>query len=187
MILARDQYSNILKRICYGYSGQPADCNVYYSNSKQGTFTRNNCPSGYTGSQVTYSIVQGAYTSTISQADADAQAQNDVNTNGQNYANANGTCTSASVNVQGFNSKASQYNVKFTDNATGTIYVFSLLPNTYSYSVLGQIPAGTYAVQFYKVGPPVTCTFVVNGFTQSGSVANFYNISISSTTSVYMY
>jgi len=65
---------------------------LYYNRTQSASFTKNNCPPGYTGSTVTYTVSAGTYGSDISQADADAQAQNDINANGQNYANASGTC-----------------------------------------------------------------------------------------------
>lgn len=60
------------------------------------TFTRNNCGGAFVGSSVVYYVYPGTYTSSISQAQVDAQAQADVNANGQNFANANGTCPIAS-------------------------------------------------------------------------------------------
>jgi hypothetical protein len=65
---------------------------AYTNTIKTGTFKRNNCGAGQTGSSVLYTVPAGKYTSTISQADADAQAQADVNANGQNNANNQGTC-----------------------------------------------------------------------------------------------
>jgi len=64
---------------------------VYHSVEKSGTFTKA-CGGGYSGSDVTYTVAAGTYSSLVSQADADAQAVADVNANGQNYANAHGTC-----------------------------------------------------------------------------------------------
>lgn len=52
-------------------------------------FTKNNCPTGSVGSIVYFAVVAGAYTSSISQADADAKAR----AAGQIYANTKGTCT----------------------------------------------------------------------------------------------
>jgi hypothetical protein len=65
---------------------------LYWTATRSGTFTRNNCSAGYTASSVTYSKT---YTSYISQANANALASGDSNFNseGQSYANANGTCT----------------------------------------------------------------------------------------------
>lgn len=64
----------------------------YWTATRSGTFTRNNCSAGYTASSVTYSKT---YTSYISQANANSLASGDANFNseGQAYANANGTCT----------------------------------------------------------------------------------------------
>lgn len=56
-----------------------------------------NCSPGYSGSQVIYTVPGGTYTSTVSQAEADAQATDDINANGQNYANTHGTCVIAQV------------------------------------------------------------------------------------------
>lgn len=74
------------------YANNNGNC-TFYNIQKSGSFTRNNCPSGYTPSTVTYIVVAGKHSSTISQVDADTKAQNDVNANGQAYANANGSCT----------------------------------------------------------------------------------------------
>ncbi|MFN8291662.1 MAG: DUF5977 domain-containing protein [Chitinophagaceae bacterium] len=66
---------------------------TYYNTIQSGVFTRNNCPPGYTGSTVTYTVQPGTYSSTVSQAAANQLAINDVNANGQNYANTYGTCS----------------------------------------------------------------------------------------------
>lgn len=96
----KDHEGNVLQKYCYNYKGQQINCEevVYKNVAKSGTFTRNNCGAGFTGSSVTYNVAAGVHSSTISQADADNKAQVDVNTNGQNFANANGTCTSSQVN-----------------------------------------------------------------------------------------
>lgn len=82
------------------YANTNGTCN-WYSVPKSGTFTKNNCAAGGAGSSVTYTVAAGAYSSTVSQADADAKAQSDVNANGQNYANSNGYCTWYSVMKSG--------------------------------------------------------------------------------------
>ena len=66
---------------------------TFYSAAQNGSFTKNNCASGGTGSTVTYSQNRGVLTSTISQADADALGLAKFNADGQSYANANGNCT----------------------------------------------------------------------------------------------
>lgn len=183
----RDQNNYILKRFCYGYAGQPGDCNLFYNIAVSGTYTRNNCSAGSSGTSVTYTVPAGTYASAVSQADANSLAQNDVTANGQNYANTNGNCISSGVTVQGYNAKAVPYRVKFTNNSNGSIYIFDLVENNYDFSILGTVPSGTYTVNFYKAGVPTTATFVVNGYTSSGSSATFNNISVTATTNAYMY
>jgi YD repeat-containing protein len=94
--LIKDQNGNIVKQFCYNYANQPINCyTTDYKNIEaySGQFTRNNCPAGYTGSTVTYTVPANTVTSSISQADANAKAQQKVQQEGQAYANANGTCT----------------------------------------------------------------------------------------------
>lgn len=92
--IIRDQDKNILKKICYNYAGQPQNCTgtVIYANDVQyGTFTRNNCGSGYIGGQYTYTVPAGIYTAGTPLA-ANQLAINDVNTKGQDSANVYGAC-----------------------------------------------------------------------------------------------
>lgn len=108
------------------YANTNGQC-LWWNVVKSGSYTRNNCATGGTGSTVTYTVAAHTYSSTISQADADQQAQNDVNTNGQNYANTNGTCTWWNVVKSG----------SFTRNncatgATGSTVTYTVPANTYS-------------------------------------------------------
>ncbi len=66
---------------------------VYYNKVLSASATKNDCPSGSTGSTVTYSVAAGKYNSTVSQADADSKAAADLSSNTQTYANNTGTCT----------------------------------------------------------------------------------------------
>ncbi|WP_293741986.1 DUF5977 domain-containing protein [uncultured Pedobacter sp.] len=74
---------------------------TYYNTAKSGSFTRNNCGAGLTGSTVTYTVPANtpSCNSNISQADADTKAQNLLNANGQAYANANGVCNQTYYNT----------------------------------------------------------------------------------------
>ncbi len=184
----KDNESNVVRKVCYTYTGQAGDCpgeilTTYYSVIKTGIYTRNNCSPGYSGSTVTYTVPAGTYTSSTSQADADNLAQNDVNTNGQAYANANGTCI-ANVSIIGSNSKSKNFTVTFNNVSTGTNYSFTL--NAYASNVtLGQVPVGTYNVNFSPQGSPILATFKVNTYTQSGVYYGaFSNIPVSSQTTV---
>ena len=112
---------------------------TFYNTPKSGVFVKNNCGTG-SGSAVTYNVSSGAYSSTISQADADNKAQNDVNVNGQNYANANGVC--------GFYN--TQQSGDFIRNNCGIGYVGStvtyiVLQGTY-FSTVGQKNANLAAL-----------------------------------------
>jgi uncharacterized repeat protein (TIGR02543 family) len=75
---------------CGGGSTEPT---TYWNVAKSGTAVRNNCPSGQSGSSVTYTVAAHTHSSTVSQAAADALAQADVDANKQAYANTNGSCT----------------------------------------------------------------------------------------------
>ncbi|WP_191408332.1 DUF5977 domain-containing protein, partial [Flavobacterium bizetiae] len=96
----KDKDLNVLQKYCYNYKGQQIDCNdnssttviLYKSSARSGSFTRNNCSSGGSGSTVVYSQAEGVSSSTISQADADSKGLDKFNTDGQNFANANGEC-----------------------------------------------------------------------------------------------
>ncbi len=176
------------------YANDPAHstCTApFYNETKTGSFTRTNCGAGFTGGTVTYTVPAFTYGAT-SQFEANQLALNDVSANGQAYANnpANGaTCTPIpSVTVVGYNTKASLYQVKFTNTATGTNYTFNLTPNTFSTFTLGNVPAGNYTVQFYAwLAASVNATFYVNGFTQVGTTATFSNITVNSSTESKMY
>lgn len=92
---AKDKDGNVIKKYGYHYIGQQsaAEETIYSNVLKSGTFTKNDCNTGYSGNSVTYFIPAGRYTSTFSQTDADQQALNDISANGQAFANANGSCT----------------------------------------------------------------------------------------------
>lgn len=72
---------------------------IYQNAPKSGSFTRNNCGSGQSGSTVIYSVPAGSYTSNLSQSDADNKAAADVSTNGQAFANQTGSCTVIPPNI----------------------------------------------------------------------------------------
>ena len=100
---------------------------TFSSIARSGSFTKNNCAAGGVGSSVVYTVPAGRYSSTSSQAAADALAQTDVTDNGQAYANANGYCTFTSVAKSG----------SFTKNNCTAGGVGS--------SVVYTVPAGRYS------------------------------------------
>ncbi|MBB6273365.1 hypothetical protein HDF26_003825 [Pedobacter cryoconitis] len=91
---------------------------VYSNTAQSTTFTKNDCPSGQSGSLVVYTVAAGTYTSTISQADAENKAAAEIQAKGQANANVSGTC------------KANQVPVSFViSNQTTTDIGFNLTIN----------------------------------------------------------
>lgn len=112
--------------------------NIQYSQD----FTRNNCSEGESGTVVTYTVPAHTYTSTISQAAANALAQADIAANGQAYANSHGSC-----NIVYWNVEKSQ---DFTRNNCGedyegTLVTYTVAAHTYS-STVSQLAADNLAL-----------------------------------------
>jgi YD repeat-containing protein len=91
-----DQDKNVLKQYDYQYQILSAPV---YNTVQSGTYTKNNCPSGYVGKAVTYTVAANTYTSFINLQDANQKAINDVAANGQAYANAQSTASGCLSNV----------------------------------------------------------------------------------------
>jgi hypothetical protein len=91
-------YYDVVRNTIPGYSAcqneyvSSIPFKVAYANTDLSVDFQKVCPSGQIGSRVSYQVPAGKYTSSISQADADAKATADANANGQSYANTNGTC-----------------------------------------------------------------------------------------------
>lgn len=113
-----------------------ANTTTYYNTQVSACATKNDCPTGYTGSIVTYTVNAGTYSSTTSQTDADSKATTDLNNNKQSYANANGTCTATT--------QAIYYNTQMSATATkndcpkgskGSVVTYTVAANTYSSTI----------------------------------------------------
>jgi hypothetical protein len=91
--LIRDINGKIIKVIEYAYNVN--NSKIYYSKPLTQDFLKSDCPSGYNGSLVYFSVPEAMFTSFVDQADADLLAHNYLLANGPAYANANGTCTLA--------------------------------------------------------------------------------------------
>lgn len=165
--ITRDDDKNIIKKICYSYTGQVVGCALFANTQQSGTFTKNNCTSG-TGSSVTYTVPANKYYSEISQADADQQAINEVNANGQAYANTNGTC-SGQISIVVSNSRNTAFAITFTNSYNSSqVYNFSIGNYQTNYTV-GQVPSGTYHVTIYPLfNTSNSYSYTVNGSYQSG-------------------
>ena len=78
----------------YSYVLEPT-ITTYYNVAKSAYFVKDNCPPGsdvQPNTTTNYSVPANKYSSTISQADADAKAQAEIDANGQNKANTEGLC-----------------------------------------------------------------------------------------------
>ncbi len=107
---------------------------VFYNPQVSGTFRKNNCGSGYTGSLVEYIVAANTYSSLISVADAINQAEADIAANGQAYANANGTCTlinNGSLSISKDNEvTAYEVNIHYLDGTSDRLTQTSSYPAT---------------------------------------------------------
>jgi YD repeat-containing protein len=147
LTLIRDQDRNILKRICYNFSGQPDNCGIltWGNVETSGTFIPNNCPSGQVGQPYPYTIPANTFTSIISPEDANLQATNYLNANGQNEANLHGTCVTAQpISITMSNEGVAPFAVTTVEFIQGGVVVLTkTIPAT-----TFTLPAGTYDVRF---------------------------------------
>lgn len=142
--IIKDEKKNIVKLYEYN-SISPAKQNgcpgVYYNRFISETFTRNNCSSGYMGTEYTVTVPANAYSSAISQADADALADEYLMTNGQNLANTYGSCVPVYYNVSASRNFISQ---SCPPGYVGGTITYTVPANKY-YSLLSQADADQMA------------------------------------------
>ena len=77
------------------YANVTGECKtvLWYSEERSCTKTKNDCPEDYEGTEWTYEVPAGKYSSIISQADANSKADADIEKNCQAAVNENATCT----------------------------------------------------------------------------------------------
>jgi hypothetical protein len=95
LLFIKDEKKNIVKMYEYNNvsAAKQQGCpTTYYNNLISEVFTRNNCTGNTIGGTYVYTVAANTYSSTISQADADAKAENQILTSGQAAANANASC-----------------------------------------------------------------------------------------------
>lgn len=132
LINIKDNTGNIIKAYTYNY-GSGADfaapaATLWYNAVSQGSFIKENCPSGTEPETLIYTVPYGRYVSSLSQADADAKATADIAANGQNHVNANGQCLY-------WNVKKSMIFVRnncLPEQGIGKIYNYVVAAHTYS-------------------------------------------------------
>jgi YD repeat-containing protein len=128
-------------------------------------FYKNNCGAGNNGNPYYVTVPAGAYTSTISQADADALA----NSYAQSQANSFGTCQQNITITCTSYAPSNCYQVEFYDPSTGFDIWFDVVNGTMVN--LGTIPPGTYDIGFYSSGCD-NGTYRTFGTSCNGSTGN---------------
>ena len=93
------------------YANTVGECKtvLWYSEERSCTKTKNDCPEDYEGTEWTYEVPAGKYSSIISQEDANSKADDDIEKNCQAAVNENATCTT----IRWWNSKQQK---NFTKN-----------------------------------------------------------------------
>jgi len=135
LINVRDNDKNIVKNYKYNYglgaaiAGSPQT--LFYSNTAQGTYTKQGCPIGSTPTSVTYTVGFGKYISSTGQPDADGKANAELIANGQANANANGQCLYYSAAASGFAFK----NDCLASQGFGSRVVYTVPAGAYSSTV----------------------------------------------------
>lgn len=147
--IIRDQYKNIIKRICYNYYGQAETCGgkTYSNTALTQTFTKQGCNASFTPGTGTYTVPAGKYTSDDSLA-VQAMAQEDMRVNGQNYINQTTQCL-----CQGIDKKVINGNC-----VTGVLEYFNEpIPGNPFKCKVGyryKFPDGTYGPKTYTGEEP---------------------------------
>ena len=85
------------------YANTVGECKtvLWYSEERSCTKTKNDCPEDYEGTEWTYEVPAGKYSSIISQADANSKADDDIEKNCQAAVNENASC----VTIRWWNTK----------------------------------------------------------------------------------
>ncbi len=117
------------KQYAYNYAAPQ-----YGSAALNTTYYKNNCPLSYNGTGVTVNYPPGAYTSFLSQADANAKSY----LYGQDYANVNGTCTCAPQFTWAGGITPTLYEVPMSGTRVNFTYVFTWPTGTTAVNI-GQL------------------------------------------------
>jgi hypothetical protein len=152
---------------------------IWYNVEEFQTFYKQ-CSAGYYGQYLTYTVSANKYSSLISQDDANNQALAEIAANGQNLANSTLQCEPY-VTITGFNENGVPgYWVLFTNQADQSTYEWPI--STDGVGTLGQLPQGTYTVQFINTGGNTTPYSLIVGCASStvGTSATLTNVVINS-------
>ncbi|OMP80143.1 DUF5977 domain-containing protein [[Flexibacter] sp. ATCC 35208] len=156
---------------------------VYSSGASSGSYTKTNCTGDSTGVAYIYTLAAGLYTSTISQADANAQAQAYANQQGPIAANQYGYCIPSGKNfgvvVKRGATVPGTLSIVATNNSTSAKAVNTTAKTDWPYYT--TVATGvTYTITMQMITGTGSCTASINGvektFTTS-TIATFTGIS----------
>lgn len=165
----KDFYGNIVSN--YGYHTYDQTIG---NDAMSNTYTRNNCPAGYSPGSLGYSVPANKYYSST-KASANADAAFDMNTNGQAKANQNCHCTVITTN----------FTLSNSTGISGFQATFSGIATPYNFPSTGStiisVPIGTYVTISVGAVGSMTHTFGLTGYTnQVGHNASFSNVAVTS-------
>jgi YD repeat-containing protein len=184
LVVIRDQNKNVLKRICYNFSGQQEDCPL-----PVGGGCTNVTPNWQNTATATTCELNsfGVNTGNV------LQEQRDMNPcsatyNGLQWVSTGQNTTQcpvpAYVNLTSTNTYGSTgFTATYTPGGGGAAYSFPVSATT-GLQPLGTVPAGTYTLTITRNGTPLTCLFKSGCFKQmmTGTYASFSGVGVSSTT-----
>ena len=119
---------------------------TYYSAEYSETAIKNNCDSGFSGSEVTLTSPAGAFTSVISQAAADQLAIDWVREQKQDFANLHGVCTANPTIYYNTRQEGSMLKNDCGAGYSGSLVTYTVEPFMYS-SLISQADANAQALQ----------------------------------------
>ncbi|MBS1659519.1 MAG: hypothetical protein JST68_00570 [Bacteroidetes bacterium] len=133
LVAIRDQDNNVIKRLCYNYSGQSTSCSLFYNTAQTLTKTKT-CADGYVGTSVNYTVPAQIYTGST-QSDANTNAVNNGSKAAQAYAESNGSCLLVIWNDEQYG----DFTVNnCSANQVGTVVRYTVSAHTYSSTVPGD-------------------------------------------------
>lgn len=181
LVLVRDQDKNILKKICYNYSGQPEICGINCTDNTpnwQNTSTPSRCQVDNYGQNTGYMEQE--------QVDVNPCSPSFNYTRWQQTSQNTTVCPLPTyVNLTSTNVASSpNYVASYYNTVTGCTYTFNVSTSSGLQS-LGTVPSGNYTLSIYKTsGIPLNGTFKSGCFKQiiTGTSAVFYNVGVSTST-----
>lgn len=164
---------------------------IFYSPAISQNFTKEDCPVGYKGTTITYTVPYGFFTSIIDQPNADTMAMDYIEANGQAFANlpGNASCIIDTAPYwEGDDASPTQCQV-VNGSTTGhrLVLLTDVNPNSASYTQTqwvdeGVDPACTASCSF---AASTGFNIVTSSISSSGSTASFYIVFSSSTGNAY--